>query len=143
IAGRALVTTVLDSIATNIASSSPVRASMISRCDIWPACSALRSTVGSTLDASVMRGRLGSLDVLVDDVNLIQRWLIPSTFRRVGATNQEPTRRDPQGHKSRLGGKVSDPQAWSGWTAPGDVPGSPAGRVAALNWPAARLQRSG
>src|SRR3954465_14260827 len=37
--GSALVTTVLDSIATNIASSSPESASSTSRCDIWPQAS--------------------------------------------------------------------------------------------------------
>src|SRR5689334_584474 len=37
IRGRALETTVLDSIATNIASSSPLIASRISRCDMAPA----------------------------------------------------------------------------------------------------------
>ena len=46
IRGSALVTTVLESIATNIASSRPLSASMISRWLIGPDCSA--STTGGT-----------------------------------------------------------------------------------------------
>ena len=47
IRGSALVTTVLESMATNIASSSPLSASITSRCVICPVCSAGTASVTS------------------------------------------------------------------------------------------------
>ena len=48
--GSALVTIVLDSIATNIASRRPLRASSTSRWVIWPACSAAGGCLGQRDD---------------------------------------------------------------------------------------------
>src|SRR5215207_8380685 len=105
-AGRAFDTTVLESMATNIASSSPDKASSTWRCDICPAVSAEVIVVVADTDVDLD----SSLEDVVDDINRCSPQLIPVAKSR-----------QPAG----VGSGRSPLRAGRGL-------GSPAGRVSAL-----------
>ena len=92
IRGRALDTTVLDSIATNIASRSPLSASSTSRCDIWPA----RST-GAAVEDGGGGGLLGHGGCSIHDRHKVDvgnyipcRLLDSATLGEVGCVTPRP-----------------------------------------------------
>src|SRR4051794_38235947 len=145
--GSALLTTVLDSMATNIASSRPLRASRIWRCVIWPASSADDGTdvaaegaaaAGATVsrwvtDARFMSGkRLLTATIFLTPHD--HQPMRPPPRSTVRSPDRAPPTRPHHGpDMKRPAGVASGTRP-----PPADVmAGSPAGRVTAWDSPAA------